>query len=279
MPELPQIRAAARRVRVDFGTQKFKTFHVVEGDLLLDDDELALYALRRAAAHPARGVQDPAPSAQLEPSGALAGISVGGKTVRWDAGKVLRYCIFRESFPSTEAYAHARRCVAEAARAWEATCDVHFAHADSWDGHDNPAAALADLDPDLVFAVRYIDMEGKPVAASFFPTSPPARRRVFLDPAFFGEELIYDPVGVMRHELGHVLGFRHEHIRSGAPPDCPTDEDKVVLSGLSPYDPTSVMHYFCGGVGSTTLEISECDREGAQKLYGPPSAESRVPVA
>jgi hypothetical protein len=30
------------------------------------------------------------------------------------------------------------------------------------------------------------------------------------------------------------------------------------------------MHYFCGGVGSRDLKITDLDRQGAQKLYGPP---------
>jgi hypothetical protein len=30
------------------------------------------------------------------------------------------------------------------------------------------------------------------------------------------------------------------------------------------------MHYFCGGVGSTELAITELDKAGSQKVYGPP---------
>jgi hypothetical protein len=39
---------------------------------------------------------------------------------------------------------------------------------------------------------------------------------------------------------------------------------------LSKYDPTSVMHYFCGGLGTNELKISALDRKGAQQVYGPP---------
>jgi hypothetical protein len=34
-----------------------------------------------------------------------------------------------------------------------------------------------------------------------------------------------------------------------------------------------VMHYFCGGVGSSQLAMTELDRLGAQKVYGPPFTE------
>jgi len=38
---------------------------------------------------------------------------------------------------------------------------------------------------------------------------------------------------------------------------------------ITEYDPKSVMHYFCGEVGSRQLAITELDRLGAQKVYGP----------
>ncbi|MFC1835754.1 hypothetical protein ACFL2Q_13650, partial [Thermodesulfobacteriota bacterium] len=67
----------------------------------------------------------------------------------------------------------------------------------------------------------------------------------------------------------HVLGFRHEHIRSGARPGCP-GEDLWGTITFTDYDPKSVMHYFCGGVGSTELAITQTDKAGAQQVYGAP---------
>ena len=151
------------------------------------------------------------------------------------------------------------------------TCGVDFEYAGEHDGHATPSDSPATIDPDLVFTVRYVDAGGQFIAAAFFPTYPPARRRVLIDPSYYAPDLRFDPVGVLRHELGHVLGFRHEHIRSGAPAVCP-DEGTEDLVELTAYDPQSVMHYFCGGVGSSELRITEVDREGAQKLYGPPLA-------
>ena len=66
-----------------------------------------------------------------------------------------------------------------------------------------------------------------------------------------------------------MLGFRHEHIRAEAPASCP-DEDLADTSVLTGYDPKSVMHYFCGNVGSRELLITDVDRTGAQRLYGLP---------
>jgi len=111
------------------------------------------------------------------------------------------------------------------------------------------------------------DAGGSVIASSFFPSDPPDRRHLLIDPTYFTTS--FDKVGVFRHELGHVLGFRHEHIRNEAPPVCPNEPlwDTQVLSA---YDPKSVMHYFCGGVGSHDLSITDLDRKGARMVYGPP---------
>lgn len=273
-PELPRLRAGSRTFRLDGGPE----LYLVEGDLLLDSDELAVYALRRSVATGRVAVPDPVPSVPLEPTAALTGFAADGEVVRWDPGHVLRYCVFRASFPDDESYRTVRANVAAAAADWSATCDVAFEHDTRWDTHADPGVALDTLDPDLVFAVRYVDAHGLFIASAFFPTSPAPRRRVLIDPSYYTPDLRFDLVGVLRHELGHVLGFRHEHIRSGAPAECPP-EDGPPLVPLTEYDPRSVMHYFCGGVGSTEMAITELDRAGAQSLYGPPRSadEDQVP--
>jgi hypothetical protein len=68
-----------------------------------------------------------------------------------------------------------------------------------------------------------------------------------------------------RHELGHVLGLRHEHIRDENP-NGERCKEVDTFAGITDYDPDSIMHYArCGGTGTT--DLSDGDREGIAILY------------
>jgi hypothetical protein len=180
---------------------------------------------------------------------------------------VLTYCVLKKSFGSDDAEANYQKVVEnmwKAARAWEKTCNVKFDHRADLDG--SPAGSHPD---GVVFPVRELDVGGALIAAAFFPNDPLERRRLLIDPSYYSPTMQFDPTGVLRHELGHVLGFRHEHIRSQAPPIC-QGEDPEGTFNITDYDPRSVMHYFCGGFGSLDLAITEIDRIGAQVVYGTP---------
>jgi len=248
------LRSRLKTVEID-GEQVY----VAEGDLLLDEDELMLYAARREALGAAERLGH---ADLLAGSGArLIGIVEGGKIVRWEPGKTLTYCILRSTFPSESQYQEVTENMRHATQAWESVCGIRFEYRRDFDDFEgtNPEG--------VVFPVRWINAGGQFIAAAFFPNDPQYRWRVLIDPSYFN--MNFDPVGVLRHELGHVLGFRHEHIRSGAPPSC-GEEDIWGTINLTDYDPQSVMHYFCGGVGSKELRISDVDRAGAQRVYGPP---------
>lgn len=245
-------------------------FTIVEGDLILDDDQKDLWQeaqtvkstqftsrLRAEAA----GLGEAALTEHGVVTSYLVGIMQDGKLVRWPPGTVLTYCVLLNTFPRQEWYEEVVANMQQATAAWEAVCGVEFRYVPEVD-------TSASVRPQgVLFPVRYISAGGAFIAASFFPNDPTSRRRVLIDPSYFTTS--FDHVGVLRHELGHVIGFRHEHIRSGAPAVCP-HEDTTGTINLTDYDPRSVMHYFCGGVGSKELAITEIDRIGAQQLYGPP---------
>jgi hypothetical protein len=243
-----------------------KTLYIAEGDTLLDDDQLKIYADVREAENQARVAAKKADAHgfgthRLDTSHGLIAMTQNGKVIRWKPGTVLSYRVVRSSFPDQAKYQLVADNLKAATEAWERTCGINFEHRVAQDGEPG-------TDPNgCVFVAYAFDAGGSVIASSFFPSDPPDRRHLLIDPTYFTTS--FDKVGVFRHELGHILGFRHEHIRNEAPPVCP-NEPLWDTQVLSQYDPHSVMHYFCGGLGSHDLQITELDRKGARMVYGPP---------
>ena len=152
--------------------------------------------------------------------------------------------------------------MATAAREWESACPackVTFTHVrehDALPSHER-----------VVFVVRGMDSGGSFTAVAFFPSDPPSERFLYVDPSYFDAD--FDRVGILRHELGHVLGYRHEHIQDV--PGC-YREDRSWIA-LGPYDPKSVMHYPCGGGGGRTFALSASDRDGHRGWYSKPDGD------
>lgn len=256
-PDFKKLQEKLRTVTIDG-----RAYHVAEGDLLLDEDQIVLYKAERDALKQLNNL-----NVGVNAQSFLVGIQLGGKIVRWDPSLTLTYCVLRNTFGSDEEYNLVVKNMKAATGEWEATCGVRFQHVETLDTSSSLAPA------GVLFPVRKIDSNGQFIAAGFFPNDPPDRRKLFIDPSYFAPNQAYNLVGVLRHELGHVLGFRHEHIRSGAPPECP-HESTTGTFDFTKYDPHSVMHYFCGGAGSKELAITAVDLEGSQRVYGAPTTQS-----
>lgn len=143
---------------------------------------------------------------------------------------------------------------------WEKVCGVKFRRVQE--------------EKDAYMVVRFTDTSGDPqmesvIAMAFFPSSPPEERIVHIFPGY--ATATDSVVGILRHELGHVLGFRHEHARLGTLLPEKYREDLTNTVALTKYDPKSVMHYNftrLGLGGTSALEISELDSQGAKFYYG-----------
>jgi hypothetical protein len=231
------------------GTETKRTYYVFEGDLLLTKEQV-----RAALSFQAQGSQ---PAAGGVRSGELLVMVQGGKPVFWAKGnRALTYAVDRPSFPSEEAYRNVVRDMAEAAKDWEdacSECGLSIRHQTDFD--NGPSLER------VTFVVQFQQSAVDFIAAAFFPHDPIHRRILIIAPSFL--TTTFDSAGVLRHEIGHILGYRHEHIRGI--PGCFKEDNS--WKPLTPYDPQSTMHYFCGNGGSLKLNLTPTDAKGHRQLY------------
>ena len=103
------------------------------------------------------------------------------------------------------------------------------------------------------------------IARAFFPSSPDAQRNIKVNAVSLLNTPGWSPGNIMGHELGHTLGFRHEHTR----PEAGVCFEDANWRPLTDYDSASIMHYpQCNGT-SLDLSFTDTDAEGVVALYGP----------
>lgn len=230
------------------------TFYVADGDLRVSLAELRQDYDRRLAAFHAG---DSATAEADQPSTVN---QVGGVDDLWavSARRDLTYCI-SNSFGADKSRTITE--MAQATRDWERYGNFHFRYVPAQD------AACDNTNVNIVFAVQPWTGSG---ACSFFPSGGGCvPRTLVMNYSAFATGVVTSQ-GVYRHELGHVLGLRHEHIR--APGTFCTEDSS--WRGVTAYDSASVMHYpTCPGATNTgDLVITSLDATGIKSLYGPSSA-------
>lgn len=188
-------------------------------------------------------------------TGGLAVNRVNNRDDRWSASQKtnLAYCV-SDAFGSRKAAVVS--AMATAAVNWEATAVVDLHYRPAEDANCTAANSRVTFDVRPVSGVPYL-------ARAFFPSFPRSSRNILIAAAAFTNSISL--TGIMRHELGHVLGFRHEHTR----PEARRCFEDNRWRGLTLYDRGSVMHYpQCGGSNSRYDSLSVADREGSSQLYG-----------
>jgi hypothetical protein len=242
-----------------------ETVYLVEWDIPIREAELHAYYLRTF-------VETEKSTVEVKSNGADNVWSTEDK-------QLLTYCV-SNSFGEDQS-----RIISEMTRAtwaWQRTGNVRFLYLPSHNASCNDANAA------VTFPVVPVFDGG---ACAFFPDQDgqghctSEGRALVIDVAdidswpsqqIFGE--VYPNVtteGTLRHELGHILGMRHEHIReaNNAVDYCAQLPSEVLTPGpyraLTPYDVASAMHYpWCDGLLDATQDVTALDGQGLTRLYG-----------
>jgi len=185
---------------------------------------------------------------------------VGGADDKWNATTAanLTYCIRKSSF-TTAQYNAVVSAMNSATAAWEATARVNFVHSSALDTSTNCRSS----NTSVVFNVRRVTTS-QYLARAFFPSTSRSGREILISSSSFGNISPWTLTGVLRHELGHTIGFRHEHTR----PESGTCFEDSSWRALTSYDSSSVMHYpQCNGTQTGDLVLTNLDKQGASSLY------------
>lgn len=268
-------------------------YHVVEEDVPMDELDLLLFfqqasELIRVTLKPTEVATNFTTSfTSADPSGSrliqtpLRSGTELGAVVRWLPGATLKYCILKWTFGADQTrYEMIKTNMEAASKDWEGACNIHFEHVVALDSipHNMVFPTNSDGMRQVLFVVAQKSI-GSVIAMSFFPNDPIYKRLLFIDLDNYYRTAI-DKVGILRHEIGHILGFRHEHISREAPvwsSSFCSGESTNKSVAVTAYDQASVMHYPCesalkGGPlpANLDLRITNLDKIGAQAVYGPP---------
>lgn len=226
---------------------------VVDGDVAIRNEKLLREFWEQNVARPPEVAPGDAPEFAIK--------SVGGLDQIWNehSRRALSYCV---STAFGDRHSRVVEDMAAAAAAWEAAGDLDFVHVEAEDADCTPQNG------NVLFDVGPMSAGGRLLAVAFFPNEPRPARTLRINDSAFG----LDPSGalslrgILRHELGHVIGGRHEHTRPEAGRCFEDDEWR----GVTDYDAFSVMHYpHCNGEGDWTLNLTASDRSGVACVYGP----------
>ncbi len=178
----------------------------------------------------------------------LLRVGSGNKIMRWKRGSVLTYNTDPGSFGNVDAELRERAKVAliGAAEKYNGLAlGVTFKCVD-----DSESAVFQ-----LVYTSGAPSSYWETYAEAFFPGDPPELRKLHVHAASFAPDNIDYLDNIFQHEIGHILGLRHEGAHA-----YETD-DKSVLFG--PENPDSVMN----SSKPRQLCLRDLDREWLRKFY------------
>ncbi|KAJ9245110.1 hypothetical protein DTO169E5_977 [Paecilomyces variotii] len=153
-------------------------------------------------------------------------LGMGTAIWRWVRASTVTFTVCAESFPTRDKATYATGKLVEAVALWKGT-GVTFRLVD----RDCPATFR------LVYRQMPASRDNRTLAQSFFPNADtPESRTLFVYGAAFREDNKKYMANFFAHEIGHILGLRHEF----------TELRKSVRFGFR--DDASIMNYFsCPG--------------------------------
>jgi hypothetical protein len=171
----------------------------------------------------------------------------GNQIPRWVPGSVLTFYVDSPSFPTIDYAAHATTSIVIAAAKWNNLCGGNVPKFEQV--HEISAA---------VFQLKYADKPFNGNAAFAHAFCPGASPTVSVYASSFQNKYRDSLVNIFCHELGHVLGARHEF----APED--EHERKLPSMVLGERNSASVMN---NPDHPSKLEIRESDVSGMKEFY------------
>jgi hypothetical protein len=250
----PAVDAAQGTGIPTFTEFKASTFQDVDGQYIVNGDEPL------ANARALRSYYDDmvgSPVTKLIQTGLVVN-TVQGEDDTWSQAKVgnLTYCVSNKFGNRKNAVV---RAAAQGTALWErASSAIDYVRVRSAD------ASCTTRNKQVVFSIEPTKTQAF-IARAFFPSSPDARRNIKVNPVSLLTTPDWPPGNILGHELGHTLGFRHEHTR----PEAGVCFEDLNWRPLTDYDSASIMHYpQCNGT-SVNLSFTDLDAEGVAALYGP----------
>jgi hypothetical protein len=231
--------------------------YLVEGDVLVDENELREYYLgqiqRMAAATSrveSRGVERTSQPLILK--------NAGGVDSKWDGNQKLNltYCVSHATFGLR--YIGFVTALNGAVAAWENAANVDFRHLGT---HDDNCTASNNA---VLFNVdRFQFSNPRAAASAFFPGDPRSIRQLLVSDAGLDSGFLQ---AILTHELGHILGFLHETGRQTTSLTADCGWETPHWRPLTNFDANSIMQCSRG----PDLAMTSADRNAVGCLYGQP---------